>query len=67
MMALGARVRERRLVRGLTLEGLADKAGVTKGFLSQIENGKGQPTALPLLHLSRALGVSADYLLAGSP
>lgn len=65
MLALGSRVRERRVVRDLTLELLARGAGLTKGFLSQIENGKSQPTAQRLLGLSRALGVTADWLLTG--
>lgn len=65
MVALGARIRERRAVRDLTLDELAKRAGTTKGFLSQVENGKSQPTAQRLLGLATALGVSADWLLKG--
>jgi transcriptional regulator with XRE-family HTH domain len=61
----GARVRERRLYRDLTLQALADLAGVSKGWVSHIENGRCQPTAMSLQKLARALGVTADSLLTG--
>lgn len=67
MVAFGARIRERRTVRDLTLESLARRAGLTKGYLSQIENGHSQPTAQRVLGLSVALGVTADWLLSGDP
>ncbi len=37
---IGQRVRECRRYRGLTLQQLADRAGLSKGFLSLVENGK---------------------------
>jgi transcriptional regulator with XRE-family HTH domain len=41
------------------------ESGVTKGFLSQVENGKTQPTGRVLLGVARALGASVDWLLTG--
>ncbi|MEO1583685.1 MAG: S24 family peptidase [Planctomycetota bacterium] len=38
-ICLGALIRDRRLGLGLTLGSLADRAGVAKGYLSQIETG----------------------------
>lgn len=64
-MELGARVRELRRERGWTLEQLADAAGVSKGFLSGIENNRAQPTGPVLLKIANALGASVDYLLQG--
>lgn len=65
MSSLGARLRKRRLATDLTIEALSKRTGIAKSFLSQVENGISQPTALPLLNLSRALGVTADWLLTG--
>lgn len=62
---LGSRIQQLRKQRGWTLDQLAGEAGVTKGFLSQVENGKTQPTGKVLLRIARALGASTDWLLAG--
>lgn len=62
---LGLRIQQLRKGRGWTLDQLAGEAGVTKGFLSQVENGKTQPTGKVLLRIARALGASTDWLLAG--
>lgn len=43
-MTLGARLRELRKARGLTLRELAEKAGVDFTYLSKIETGKLQYT-----------------------
>ncbi len=64
-MVLGARVRERRSFHGLTLEALAKKAGLTKGFLSLVENGKTAPGGRSLQGIAKALGVTTDWLLTG--
>ena len=37
---LGKRIRQHRINKGLTLQGLAEKAGLTKGYLSKIEKAK---------------------------
>ncbi len=42
---------------GLTLEELAEKVGISKTLLSQIEEGKITPSIATLIHLSRVLGV----------
>jgi antitoxin component HigA of HigAB toxin-antitoxin module len=43
--------------RGLTLQALADAAGLSKAFVSQIECGKRTGTAATLKKLAQALGV----------
>lgn len=52
--------------RGLTLQALADAAGVSKPYVSQIEGGKRTGTAATLQKLAAALGVPVDALVAGA-
>lgn len=62
---IGKRIQDLRKKKGWTLEQLALEAGVTKGFISQVENGKTQPGGKVLFGIARALGASTDWLLAG--
>jgi transcriptional regulator with XRE-family HTH domain/quercetin dioxygenase-like cupin family protein len=59
---LGSRLKEMRLKAGLTLRELARQAEVSPSFVSQIENGKSQPSVATLYTFSRLLGVSVDEL-----
>ncbi|MBR0641659.1 helix-turn-helix domain-containing protein [Plastoroseomonas hellenica] len=59
---LGARLRVLRLGRGLTLDVLAEAAGIDKGYLSRLERGLKAPSIATLLRLSEALGVPAAEL-----
>ncbi|MBL7499250.1 helix-turn-helix transcriptional regulator [Frankia sp. CNm7] len=62
--AVGARLRETRRVRALSVGALAARAGVGKGSLSEIENGVRNPTLSTLYALAGALGVPLATLLA---
>jgi transcriptional regulator with XRE-family HTH domain len=64
-MAVGKRVKARREELGWTQETLAARAGISKSFLSDIENGKRNIGAETLLDLARVLGRSLDYLMTG--
>ncbi len=55
-------VRAWREHRGLTVQALADVAGLSKPYVSQIEGGKRTGTAATLKKLARALGVPMDVL-----
>ena len=55
-------VRAWRQHRALTLQALADAAGVSKPYVSQIEGGKRAGTAATLKKLATALGVPLDAL-----
>jgi len=55
---LGKRISQIRRQRGLTSERLAYENGLSKGYLSDIENGKRLPSLKCLEKLARALGVS---------
>lgn len=61
----GARLRQARLARGLTLEGLASSLvrPVTKQAISKLENGKARPSPTVLMALAAALDVSPSWLL----
>ena len=48
--------------RRLTLEGLATRVGVSKGYLSQIENGRKSGTLDLIRRLAAALDVTLDDL-----
>ena len=66
---VGRNVRRLRTERHLSLGALADRAGLAKQTLANLESGGGNPTIETLLAVARALGVGATWLLAewGSP
>ncbi|WP_027419868.1 helix-turn-helix domain-containing protein [Crocinitomix catalasitica] len=45
---IGRQIKELRVFEGLTVQTLADKAGISKGMLSRIENGR----IIPSLHVT---------------
>ena len=57
-----SRIRVWRDHRGLTSAALAEKAGITQAFLSQIETGKRDGTIDTLRRIAAALRVSLDDL-----
>lgn len=63
---IGKRVRETREHYKLTREQLAEMANISPQFLVHIENGTKSMTAKTICNLSKALNISADYLLFGS-
>jgi transcriptional regulator with XRE-family HTH domain len=60
---LGAEIRCRRLLAGLTQEQLAEKSGVSRTYLARLETGRQDPTLSTLEKLAKALGVKASRLL----
>jgi transcriptional regulator with XRE-family HTH domain len=65
MKSLGERIKRARLEKNWTQETLSSKAGISKGFLSDLENGKRNVGAENLLDIAGALGLSLDYLMKG--
>jgi DNA-binding Xre family transcriptional regulator len=59
-----APVRVWREHRGLSLRGLAEKAGISAAMLSEIENGKKEGSVHTLAALARALEVDLDDLVS---
>jgi transcriptional regulator with XRE-family HTH domain len=62
---VGERIRERRTSLKLTQDQLAQRAGISKGYLSDLENDKRSVGADTLLEVAEALSVSLDYLMKG--
>jgi transcriptional regulator with XRE-family HTH domain len=62
---VGERIRKRRTELGWTQEQLCQRAGISKGFLSDLENDKRSVSAENLLDIARALSLSLDYLMTG--
>lgn len=61
---LGARIAELRKERGWTQRELAERAGITPTYVSEIENARaGNVGSSILLEIADALGASLDYLL----
>lgn len=65
--SLAARVHERRTALGLTLDDLADKAGITKSYLWALESGRARSPGAELLdRVAVALEVTTGYLLGST-
>lgn len=60
----GGRIRQLRLKAGLTLQTLSEQAGISVGFLSQVERDKATPSLGTLAQLASALNVTLDYFIA---
>ncbi len=66
MATTGDRIRGAREAKGWTQDKLAERAGgISKGFLSDLENNKRDVSARYLLQIANALGLSMDFLLSG--
>ena len=65
--SLGTYLRDQRVAAELSLRQLAEQAGVSTPYLSQIERGLRRPSAEVLQALAKALRISAEqvYVQAG--
>lgn len=64
---VGHFIREWRKHRGLTLEALAEKVGLTHGSISQLERGEINYTQPTLEAIASALGCNAGELIMAPP
>jgi transcriptional regulator with XRE-family HTH domain len=63
--SLGARLRAARTAAGLTVRQLAERTGITHGYLVKLENNqKENPAADKLMRIAAALNVDESELLA---
>ncbi|WP_164659499.1 cupin domain-containing protein [Tropicibacter sp. Alg240-R139] len=58
---IGARMRELRKARGLTLKQLAGETGLSVGYLSQLERQDADPSIRALNVIGKALGVGINW------
>ena len=63
---LGRRIADCREQLGWTQKQLAERAGLSVTFISEIENDRRSPGTEALLALADALGSSLDYLVKGA-
>jgi transcriptional regulator with XRE-family HTH domain len=65
--SLGEYLKEQRVAARLSLRQLAEQAGVSNPYLSQIERGLRKPSAEVLQQIAKALRISAEqlYIRAG--
>ncbi len=60
---LGQNLKKIRTKKDITQVSIAKTLGVDRSFVSNIENGKTNPTLSTITNLAKALGVSSDELL----
>lgn len=65
-MEIGKRLRRLRLQAGLTQEELANRADLTKGFISQLENDATSPSIATLKDILDALGATLEDFFKGA-
>jgi transcriptional regulator with XRE-family HTH domain len=63
-MDIGSRLTKFREAKGLSKNKLAKSAGVTQGFISQVESGNRLPTLEVLNRICSALGISLSEFFA---
>ncbi|SER51993.1 helix-turn-helix domain-containing protein [Lachnobacterium bovis] len=67
-MDIGKRMKELRVLYGLTQQELADRAELTKGFISQLERNQNTPSISTLLDIIQCLGTTpAEFFADDEP
>ncbi len=66
-MDIGTKLKELRVLKGLTQEELADRAELSKGFISQLERDLTSPSIATLLDILQCLGTSVGEFFNESP
>jgi XRE family transcriptional regulator, master regulator for biofilm formation len=60
---LGVQIKKYRLLKRISLSGLAARAGISKSYLSNIESHKTNPSAHMIQKIAKALEVPVEQLL----
>jgi transcriptional regulator with XRE-family HTH domain len=64
---IGENIRARRVAAKLSQEALAAKVGVEQSYLSGLEAGRRNPTAVTLWHVAEALKIKPGTLFEAPP
>lgn len=64
IIQISSKLKGYRKTKGITIQQLADRAQVSKGLISQIENNRTIPSLLVLINLIRSLGVDLNDFFA---
>jgi transcriptional regulator with XRE-family HTH domain len=59
---IARKIRRMRIERGLTQQTVADEMGVTKGYISRIENSNTAPPVGTLISIAKVLGVDMNAI-----
>lgn len=66
-MDIGSKIKELRILKGLTQEEVADRAELSKGFISQLERNLTSPSISTLLDILQCLGTSIGEFFNETP
>jgi len=61
LVQISQKIKSIRKDKNLTIQEIADRAGVTKGLISQIENSRTIPSLLVLMQIIKGLEVDLNY------
>ena len=65
-MEIGAKIKELRVQKSLTQEELADRAELSKGFISQVERDLTSPSIATLVDILQCLGTNLEEFFSDS-
>jgi len=60
LLEVSRRIKKQRIEKRLTLQELADKSGVSKGLISQIENGRSIPSLPVMFSIIQSLAIEVS-------
>jgi transcriptional regulator with XRE-family HTH domain len=63
---IGDQIRQLRKAKGLTLQDLAERIGMSIGYVSQLERNRSTLTVAALMRISEALGVPINWFFQGN-
>lgn len=63
LAAVGQAIRSFRMKMGISQEALGYKAGLHRTYVSDVERGQRNPTAVTLLQLARTMGTTPSEIL----
>lgn len=66
-MEIGNKIKELRIMKNLTQEELADRAELSKGFISQLERDLTSPSITTLMDILQVLGTDLKEFFADTP
>lgn len=65
-MNIGSKIKELRIQKNLTQEELADRAELSKGFISQLERNLTSPSIATLVDILQCLGTNLEEFFSGT-
>ena len=65
-MLIGENIKQLRTDRGLTQKDFAKETGISRSYLSDLENNRKSPTVETLEKVARKMNTSLKFLIEGS-